>query len=77
MVLSRLMESKLRMVYLSDDSRKFFDPCNISIVSALFLVFIPVIQLKGSSLRVSTTVQFNSIVLLITCSAETLFSSLN
>jgi len=58
-VLSRLMELKLRMVYLSDDLRKFFDSCNISIVSALFLVFIPVIQLKGNSLRVSATVQFN------------------
>ena len=34
---------------------KFFDSCTASIVSALFLFFIPVIQLKGPSLRVSTT----------------------
>ncbi|KAL9709913.1 hypothetical protein Ac2012v2_006972 [Leucoagaricus gongylophorus] len=30
---------------------KFFDSCTVSIVSALFLFFIPVIQLKGPSLR--------------------------
>lgn len=66
MVLSKLMELKLRMVYLSKDWRKLFDPCNTSIVSALFLVFIPVIQLKGYSLRVSTTARFD-------CSTDHLF----